>query len=196
MIKYLIFDLSEVLIRGILGVEVPLSKVLNRSQKSILDGLCGVGLEDLCRGKISENTFLKNVIIQEKWSIEITELKKYLRQNFQIKIDKMPELIKLLSSDYDIILMTDHCREWIKYIEDQHEFMKLFSRKYFSFKTGLIKSDQEAFSTLMQIKKLDPEEVLFIDDNPNNIWTAEQVGIRGILFKDQTQFEKSLSLEN
>jgi methionine salvage enolase-phosphatase E1 len=193
LIKYLIFDLSEVLIRGILGVERKLSEKLQIPEKIILKSFACKDLESLCLGNISETEYLNQIIKSENWPISISELKILIRDNFKIEISQMVVFIKQLKKKYILFLCSDHCREWIEYIEEYHSFLELFSRKYYSYETKSLKSDEQTFLNIIWGNKLHPEEIVFIDDNPFNTKTAEKVNIHSIIFQNYQQLKNELS---
>lgn len=195
MIKCLIFDLSEVLINGILGVERELSKHLGVSEEKILKAFSGDNLVQLCLGKISENDYLNKIISKEKWLISQTELKQYLRNNFLTPIAGMPQLVCEFSDKFELILLSDHCREWIEFIEAEHGFLKHFRQRYYSFLNKKLKSDPETFGSILKKTGLTRQEVVFIDDNPQNAEAAEKAGIRSIVFQNKQQLLKLLNTE-
>ncbi|MFC1887353.1 HAD-IA family hydrolase [Candidatus Cloacimonadota bacterium] len=196
MIKCLVFDLSEVLIGGIVGFENSLSEKLKISRQQILQSMGGELLEELCRGQRTEDSFIEEIITKEKWDVSLEEIKSRLRDNFLITIDGMPETLQQLKQNYILILLSDHCREWIHFIEKKHEFLKLFNKTYYSYETGFIKTEPAAFLSLLKENDLNPEEIIFIDDNPKNIKTAESLGISGILFENPAQLGELLHYQN
>jgi len=55
--------------------------------------------------------------------------------------------------------------------------MKVFFEKtYYSHLVGMRKPDAEIFELVMQEQQLDPAETLFIDDSPQHLATAKQLG--------------------
>ncbi|MDO8561263.1 MAG: HAD-IA family hydrolase [bacterium] len=57
---------------------------------------------------------------------------------------------------------------------------------------GYQKPDKEAFQILFEKLKLKPEEVVFIDDTPRSLETADEIGYIPILFKDNVQLKTEL----
>lgn len=51
-----------------------------------------------------------------------------------------------------------------------------FEKTYYSHLVGMRKPDAEIFELVMQEQQLDPEETLFIDDSPQHLATAKQLG--------------------
>jgi len=61
---------------------------------------------------------------------------------------------------------------------------KIFNKNYSSHLTGFEKPDKRAFLMVLKENKLNSEETLLVDDNQDNIDTAEKLGMKTILFKD------------
>jgi putative hydrolase of the HAD superfamily len=51
-----------------------------------------------------------------------------------------------------------------------------FEKTYYSHLVGMRKPDAEIFELVMQEQQLDPAETLFIDDSPQHLATAKQLG--------------------
>jgi hypothetical protein len=81
LITTLIFDLSEVLIAGLIGIEKPLAEQLRIPEEAVLPAFGGELLENLCRGKMSEDVYLTTIVEQQQWSISISTLKNTIREN-------------------------------------------------------------------------------------------------------------------
>jgi len=192
MVQTIIFDLSEVLIAGLIGIEKELAPLVNLSEEEFLEGLWTDAFWDLMKGKISEDEYLSDVFIRNKWEIDKNIFKKVIRKNFHNKVEGMIELIEELSKDYKLILLSDHAKEWVKYINEIHPFLNLFHKKYFSFQFGEIKREKKAFELLLNENNLKASDCLFIDDSPANIKAASEVGLNAIWFENVNQTKKEL----
>src|SRR2546423_410848 len=115
-IKTIIFDLSEVLISGLCGIEGPLSERVRTPPAEILAAFGGDLLQSLCRGEISEDVFLRAVLSNTAWPISADELKQAIRVNFRRKVRGMEELLGQLAAKYELVLLSDHGKEWIEHI--------------------------------------------------------------------------------
>jgi hypothetical protein len=111
MILCIIFDLSEVLIAGLRGIEKPLSQELSLPQDEILPCFAGRLMEELCLGDISEETYLNKIIAREGWEIEPARLKAVIRRNFHREVDGTLPILTELASRYELVLHSDHARE-------------------------------------------------------------------------------------
>jgi len=191
-ITHLIFDLSEVIIRGLVGIDDALGELLGIKSDTLLHTFGGGDLEALCKNEIAEDDYLKKIITKEKWHCSLIELKKIIRNNFHVMIGNMNELIEKLSGKYTLVLLSDHAREWIEYIEEYHRFLHNFAVRMYSFETGHLKSETYNFQKLLTDLNISSDSCLFIDDNKENIAVANRCGIKGILFKDQDQLINAL----
>jgi FMN phosphatase YigB (HAD superfamily) len=192
MLHTIIFDLSEVLIAGLLGVEKVLSPLLNVPEDTILPALGGAPMEELFRGRVSEETYLENILKKQGWETSIDTLKTVFRKNFEHRVPGMEEVLAELAAVYELILLSDHAVEWIDHIRASHPFLETFNHQMFSFETGYLKKEPVAFHTVLQSINRRPEECLFVDDNPLNVNAAADTGIAGIVFTDADQLASDL----
>ena len=192
--KTIIFDLSEVIIRGIIGIEYPLESILQTDTSCIIPKFGGENLRNICTGNISEEEYFDNIITTNDWNLSIGELKQITRNNFDIKISGMPQFVCDLARNNSLVLYSDHAKEWISYILNKHNFLDVFSHKVFSYEQNCLKSDDSAFPNLLKRLELKNSNVIFIDDNYVNVKNAESAGIYSFLFRDQLELKNALSV--
>ena len=65
------------------------------------------------------------------------------------------------------------------------EFTALFDKIYLSFEIGVRKPAKSAFKIILKENNLKPNEVLFIDDSPQHIETAERLGMNCYYLLDE-----------
>jgi HAD superfamily hydrolase (TIGR01509 family) len=188
----LIFDLSEVLIAGLIGIEKPLAKKLRIPEEIVLPAFGGKLLDELCRGKISEKHYLTTIVEQQEWNIPIQTLETLIRNNLMRRIPGMAEFLQQLKPQCQLVLLSDHALEWVETIHSIHPFLKIFDTQVFSFEIGKIKKEPAAFRSLLTTIDRSPEECLLIDDNPGNIQTANSIGIAGIPFMNAANLTEKL----
>lgn len=199
MIKNIIFDMSEVIISGYHGVEKILEQQYaipeeewerERLSKNEL-------FLNLMRGNLSEEEYLEELLKRTNWNISIEQLKTAIRQNLNQPVPGTMEIVKELKAkgNYQLILLSDHTREWMEYIEENNKDLKIFDKKIFSYDIGAVKSDEQTFKTVLEKAAIVADETLFIDDYKKNVKNAERVGIHGIVFENAEQLRKTLSSE-
>lgn len=86
------------------------------------------------------------------------------------------------SSKYKLILLSNTNALHINYIKDHvsfyEEFKNCFDAFYLSHEINLVKPNQDIFEFIINENELKAEECLFIDDNQDNINTANTLKIK------------------
>lgn len=193
MIECVIFDLSEVLIAGLLGVERPLSSELGVPEDEIMPLFGGERFIELLLGDVSEDAYLRHVIARAGWEISVARLKAVIRGNFHSQVAGSLPILEGLAGKVDLALLSDHAREWIAYIDAVHPFMRAFGRTFFSYDLKSTKSDPGTFLRVVGALSVPASRCLFIDDNPKNVEVARSVGIPSIWFRDAGRLAAELA---
>jgi len=181
----LIFDLSEVLISGLYGAEVELAVRLGLPEKSVERALWLPWAPSFFEGRLTEQQYLDEVIRRAGWTgITADEVGSHLRRNFCRRVPGMEALIRTLSGRYELALLSDHAREWVDFIRQQHPILECFDHRFFSFELRHTKRERITFLTALYKLGREPGECVFIDDLATNIEVARSVGIRGLHFID------------
>lgn len=194
MIKNIIFDLSEVIISGYWRIENLIEKKYGIPAKDFLEEKIKNNelFLDLMRGNLKEEDYWNELLDGMNWNITIEDLKNTAREYINQPVKGTMEIIKQLKGKYQLILLSDHVREWMEYIERVNHDIELFDKKIFSYEIGCVKPDEQTFTTVLNKAQIIADETLFIDDHEINIKRAEEVGIHGILFKDAEQLKEEL----
>ncbi len=193
MITTIIFDLSEVFFKGFYGVEDYLTEILGMKAKDIKDKLQGPEFKSLMIGKITEDEFWTRIIQRNKWKVEIKHFKKAVRDNFA-EIKGTRRIINgLKKKGYKLVLLSDHCQEWIEYFNDKFGHHKLFDSTQYSFEVKCCKTDKKMFKLLLKKLKEKSSGCLFIDDSEDNIKVAKSMGLKTIKFDNPSRLKRDLT---
>lgn len=189
----LIFDLGEVYLTGVLGVESKLEHVLGLSPKCILDGINKGQLRTYFEGRITEDEFWQSVINENQWVVDIPTLKRIVRTNFQ-EVQGVREILEELHrSELKLALLSVHAREWIDYCASRFDYHRLFNCVAYSFEIGLCKPDPRAYTYVLEKLGVLPENCLFVDDSDTNIVAARRLGMHVIKFSSASQLRAVLN---
>lgn len=189
----LIFDLSEVLIAGLYGVQRELAPVVGRSEDEVLECFGGADFEELLIGRLDEESYLARILARERWPLDVPYLQAAIRRNFHVEVEGMAALLDKLAGRVDLVLLSDHAREWVAYIRALHPIWGLFRRAFFSYELGSLKEDPATFAIVLKRLGRAPGECLFVDDNPVNVRSAEAAGVAGICFESAEKLGAELS---
>ena len=192
-IRTVIFDLGEVLIGGLYGIERPLSERLPIGKKGILQAFAGSHLKDFCCGRISENEYLQGILDRQDWSLALEELKKIIRANLKRSVPGMDAILRGLDGRCRLALHSDHAREWVAYVRTVHPFLERFERAFYAFELGHTKDEPVAFRKVLAALGQRPYECLFVDDQERNVRAAQSVGLATIRFVNSAQLSYELA---
>ncbi|MFQ6101841.1 MAG: HAD family hydrolase [Anaerolineae bacterium] len=192
MIRCIIFDLSEVLIAGLVGIEKALSQELPVPEDEILPCFGGYLRDELFVGDISEDTYLRQIIAREEWAISTARLRTVIRDNFHREVEGTLPILTELGSRCELALLSDHAREWIAYIESIHPFLEVFEHTFYSYDLGKLKREPGTFLDVLDAISLPPRSCLFVDDNPVNVAVARSVDIPSVRFVNAEQLTAEL----
>lgn len=193
-IKSIIFDLGGVLLNisyqntidefEKLGVDNSSTFYSKKSQTNIFNLLE--------TGEISKNEFVKAI---HKSCKSVTP-KQILYAWNSILLDlpkNRTNLLENLKEKYQLFLLSNtnsiHIKEFksrlgeVKY----SKFYNLFDKVYYSHEIGFRKPNKEAFQLILDENSLKANEVLFIDDSPQHIEGAKELGIHTYHLKDNEE---------
>ena len=192
MIRALLFDLSDVLVVGLTGIEARLQPYLPYAGDEILRQLRGDAMLDFLLGYCSEEEYLGRVKRDYGWEPDIDQIKAVIRQHFKTAMPGASDIVTSLAKDYPLYLLSDHGREWARYIEAEHAFLGLFTRRFYSFELHLRKNNPAVYREVVRQIGVPAAECLFIDDRPGFLAAASQVGLVGIRFENSEQLRYKL----
>ena len=106
----------------------------------------------------------------------------------------MRDLAARIREQVPLGLLTDQCN-WLYELDDRDGLLTDFDAVVNSYEEGYTKRDMEIFRIACQRFGLLPEEVIFFDDNPDNIDRASEFGMRAFVFEDAGKAERILAAE-
>ena len=207
----LLTDLSEVLIKGMSGVEEifdkwygpPASHAFLARHLEVEE----IAFRNLLRGRMTEDTYWKNFAKGcHEWHFHANNLEKAISINIQKTIPGTLDVYKRITSYPDMLpsrniidgrpeiyLVSDHIKERIEELHGYHpEVFEIISREFWSCESGKLKADDGFFEQLMRVIDVSLKEVIFIDNSEYNTTAASLAGITSIHFKSAEQLESAL----
>ena len=101
-------------------------------------------------------------------------------------------VLEMLKQKYPIYGLTNWSSETITIAYDKFDFFELMEGIVVSGDEKLIKPDPKLYQVLLDRYDLKAEESLFIDDNLDNIKTAQKMGFKTIHFTNGTDLMKEV----
>lgn len=193
MTKTVIFDLGGVYFtdgtKRAIGIiseryNIPIQKV-----KDVLKGELGTKYRI---GKISAKEFWKQA--KGYWGIDAPSqnLANIWLEGYK-PIEGMAEIIdRLKSAGYEIIFLSDNVQERVDYLEEKYPFLHRFKDGIFSHLVHRRKPDSAIYKMVLEKAHNSASECIYIDDKPELLKPAEDLGMKGIPFENAQKLEQAL----
>jgi putative hydrolase of the HAD superfamily len=192
MVSTIIFDLSDVYLGGMFGIEERIAtltgeQVPTNSFHTLPEAISffhGEITEDVFWQKIIERYYLKH--------INVEGLKQLVR-NQMVEIEGTRSIIeRLRDKGYKLGLLSVNAKEWVEHYEKTFDYHRLFHSRLYSFEVGISKPDPKSFELILGKLQVPASECLFIDDYDVNIQSAQALGLQTIQFHTAQQLEEEL----
>ncbi|MHB1829777.1 MAG: HAD family hydrolase [Candidatus Micrarchaeaceae archaeon] len=193
MIKLILFDLGGVIIK------IPDNENYDRLGK--ISGTSSANAECIVKekaesfesGKITLSEFEKR--IAKDLSIKPREVRWLQFFKEMAKPDNdMVKLVIELKRNYMVAYLSNADRWRYGHVKNHviSKFAGLFDYKFVSYKLGCVKPYPLIYKKTLAKLKLEPSEVIFIDNIPKNVAGARAVGINSIIFTGIKKLESDL----
>lgn len=107
------------------------------------------------------------------------------------------DLMRLLKQKgYPLYGLSNWSREKFDTVKDTLPFLPLLEAYLISGDAGVTKPDERIYHMLLERIGRPAEECLFIDDSEENIFAAEELGIKTILYRSPEQLKRELNSLN
>ena len=172
-------------------------------------GEVGETYKSLMRGEITEDAFWQEFYKGKNWPFNKDLAKEMLSEALTYYMPGTLELLKsIVAYPHDsywirkihtgvppaLYIASNFSHERIAEVRQYHpEVFEFAKDTYWSCDLGITKDSPEFFERVLWDLKAEPSEILFIDDNRDNIMAASEVGIAGILFTDVKNLKKCLT---
>lgn len=141
-------------------------------------------------GRGSEYDFFRDLLKSSSKKLKIESAKKLYYKKIHAK--KAFSIVKKLYRRYPLYTLNDEAREWMDYRIKKFKLKKYFRGFITSAFVGYAKPDRRIFEIMLKKAGCKPEEVIFIDNDPQLVKAAREIGINGIIFRNEKQLINSL----
>jgi putative hydrolase of the HAD superfamily len=114
------------------------------------------------------------------------------KNTHQMDLDMLELLKELHDLDITIHLFSNTSKEAIYFLDSKFDFLKYFKNIILVEDTGFSKPSNESFENLLKTIQTEPEDIVYIDDNRNNIRQANKFGMKGVLFINEAKLRAKL----
>lgn len=194
MIKNVVFDIGNVLLKynplDFLYEMIPEEQLVNRIYEEVFRSREWLMLD---RGVITRDEAINVMCNRDMGNSSI--IKKVMEgwQEILKPIDGTVNILyELKKSGYKVFYLSNFHHLAHEYILKKYEFFNVFDGSVLSYKEKLLKPERDIYMKLSEAYGIKPEESVFIDDMPENIEGAEEVGLNAIQFINPDDLREKL----
>ena len=119
------------------------------------------------------------------------EFRKEIMKRFLLRTKLLKFVEKLKTSGFITAILSDQTN-WLEEMNQRTPFYHHFDYVFNSYTLHKGKKDPSVFGDVCSVMGFSPEEVIFIDDNSENIERARSKGLNTIHFQDMKNFEEEI----
>ena len=198
MLKNVVFDIGKVLVEYFPSREIEKLKTNENKIKNAKKLLSTeINYRKYLNGMISLDELLQYCNSTYKgFNVEFDLLLSKDKQKYMIhEIEKNTNLLESISKKYMTYLLSNIAKETFEYIYDDFKFARIVKGGVYSYAEHISKPESKIYEILMKKYNLEPQNTIFIDDRINNIEAAKNLGIKGILYKEEDNLRELLEKE-
>lgn len=107
--------------------------------------------------------------------------------------EDMAPLVEELGSDHRLVLASNTDAIHFMYARQHFHVLGAFDQYFLSYEMGLIKPDPAYFHHVLDGLQTAANDCLFIDDRPENVQSAREIGMNALVFESVDGLKKDLA---
>lgn len=143
-------------------------------------------------GQAAEQAYWETIRRETGLKIGDAQLRKEVLSRFIVRPAMMDLVQDLKMKGFLVGILSDQSN-WLEELDQKYDFLRHFDRIFNSYHLHKSKKDPSLFREVCTLLRVDPQEVLFIDDNPENIKRAASTGLKTIHFREMAAFREDLN---
>lgn len=192
MISTIIFDLGGVLFTNgtkklidFVATEYSIDK---EKVKAVMDGEIGRKYRE---AKVDRHTFWEHFLKELHIQADPDFLEEQWVMGFEL-IEDTRDIVHDLSEKYVIYFLSDNVRTRVERMHERYGFLDWFEGGIFSHEAGMKKPHPQLYKMILEKAGVLAGEAIFIDDKPECLEPAIELGMTGILFESPQQLRQTL----
>jgi epoxide hydrolase-like predicted phosphatase len=143
-------------------------------------------------GKITEKDYWD--FARSKLGIKVSneEIFAILRDSYEVNSDVKNYVKKVRSAGYKTCICSNNFETRVRELDKKFSFIQEFDVVVFSYQVGVMKPDVKIFQELVKKIRVNPEEIIYSDDNEDKLEGAKSLGIKTFVYEDFKSFQRRL----
>ncbi|MBI5397855.1 HAD family phosphatase [Candidatus Woesearchaeota archaeon] len=193
MIKCILFDMGGVLfLPGTSAAFAEKMQEQYNKPKNLVQKMHKKNLEQLETDHMDSHTFWTTLLQDLNIPLKEEEHVKEIAYKKDHPNTEMIKLVVMLKKKYLVGMLTNNNREMHERRLQESDIGDLFDYIFTSYELGFRKPDPQIYWAVVKELNMKPEEIIFFDDDPENIVSAKSIGMHAILYESVTQMKREI----
>lgn len=144
------------------------------------------------RGKLTEEEYWNFARKELGITVDNEGIFTCLRDSYEINPDVRKYIAGIRAKGYKSCACSNNFVTRIRELNNKFDFLKDFDFTVFSYDVGITKPDKEIFEKLVEKSGVQPNEIVYSDDDESKLAGAKELGIQAFVFENFEQFTKKL----
>lgn len=172
-----------------------IAKKFNKDWEKVYEIIYKKNFNKAAERKITQAEAWERTIKELSIPISVKEIKnihyRFMRLNM-----KLIRLIKGVAGEIKVLLLSKNTRNQFFDVNKKLKFRKHFKYIINTWELNLPKASEKTIKYIIKKFKVKPEEIIYIDDQAENLVAAKKIGIKTIFYNDKyfKKFKKELKL--
>lgn len=143
-------------------------------------------------GKMTDEEFW--TWANNEWKLNKTpnELMDLLISGYEVDQNVVETVKKVRSNGYKTLICTNNFPARINGLQNRFKFLDDFDGKAISYEMGSSKPDSKIYQKLIEVSGVNANEIVYADDNNDNISEAQKLGINAFFYENFDGFIEEL----
>ena len=143
-------------------------------------------------GKMTDEEFW--TWANNEWKLNKTskELMELLISGYEVDQNVVETVKKVRSNGYKTLICTNNFPARINGLQERFKFLNDFDGKSISYEVGSSKPDAKIYQKLIEVSGVNANEIIYADDNNDNISEAQKLGINAFFYNGFDKFIEKL----
>jgi len=146
-------------------------------------------------GGTDEHAYWEALRVKTKVRNGDNELRREILSRFVLRRPMLQEIKRVRAKGVFVALLTDQTN-WLDEMNQREPFFQHFDHVFNSFHLTKSKRDASLFNEITRQLGVKPQEILFVDDTPENLERAQAQGWKTLRFRNVEDFRKAIKEEN
>ena len=194
MSKTVIFDLGGVYFSD--GTRRAIDAIAARfgiERQAVAGFLNGEAAASYRTGRLTADQFWQQAAALWHIQASAAELSTIWCESYQPNSETVRIVEQLRAAGHQVLYLSDNTRERVAYLEEKYGFLKNFDDGVFSHLVGLKKPDSRIYERVLAKAVHPAAACIFIDDKPDYLIPAGDLGMQVIAFINASQLEADLA---